>query len=214
MPWNGAEIHIPAGLRDRDRQCDRLAWLKKRCLFAVDLEVVGKVTNIPFRLGVRRAANLYADIGIVKLRRNYFSMSYRRYTRCSMSQSLSQSFRPLPLAQPRVITETRNVTLEVFKALADPIRLELLAHIAARGPLCVCHLEEAVPYSQSRISKHLGVLRRAGLVSTRRDRNWVYYSVDTEALEAARDFVDQLERSMALPHASEYCEPSAEAPSA
>lgn len=98
------------------------------------------------------------------------------------------------------------MTVEVFRALADPVRLELLAHIAARGPLCVCHLEDAVPYSQSRISKHLGVLRRAGLVSTRRDRNWVYYAVNTEALETARDFVDQVEQSITLPHAADYCE--------
>jgi ArsR family transcriptional regulator len=123
-----------------------------------------------------------------------------------MSQPVSESFHPLPMAQPRLITEARNLTLDVFCALADPVRLELLAHIAARGPLCVCHLEEAVPYSQSRISKHLGVLRRAGLVSSRRDRNWVYYSVNRDALETARDFVDQLEQSITLPRPADYCE--------
>jgi ArsR family transcriptional regulator len=123
-----------------------------------------------------------------------------------MTQPLPETFHALPLAQPRLVHEARNVTLDVFRALGDPVRLELLAHIAARGPLCVCHLEEAVPYSQSRISKHLGVLRRAGLVSARRDRNWVYYSVNTDALETARDFVNQLEQSMALPHAADYCE--------
>jgi ArsR family transcriptional regulator, arsenate/arsenite/antimonite-responsive transcriptional repressor len=123
-----------------------------------------------------------------------------------MSQPLPESFRSLPLAQPRLVNEARNVTLDVFRALGDPVRLELLAHIAARGPLCVCNLEEAVPYSQSRISKHLGVLRRAGLVSARRDRNWVYYSVNADGLEAAREFIDQLEQSMALPHAADYCE--------
>jgi ArsR family transcriptional regulator len=110
------------------------------------------------------------------------------------------------MAQPRLITEARNLTVDVFRALADPVRLELLAHIAARGPLCVCHLEEAMPYSQSRISKHLGVLRRAGLVSSRRDRNWVYYSVNRDALETARDFVDQLEQSITLPRPADYCE--------
>ncbi len=123
-----------------------------------------------------------------------------------MSQPLSPGFQRLPIAQPRLVTEDRNLTLDVFRALADPVRLELLAHIAARGPLCVCHLEESLPYSQSRISKHLGVLRRAGLVSARRDRNWVYYSIDGEALETARDFVDQLEQSSARPHATDYCE--------
>jgi ArsR family transcriptional regulator, arsenate/arsenite/antimonite-responsive transcriptional repressor len=127
----------------------------------------------------------------------------------AMSEPLS-GVRALPLAQPRLVTEPRNVTLEVFRALADPVRLELLAHVAARGPLCVCHLEDAVPYSQSRISKHLGVLRRAGLVSARRERNWVYYSVNTDALDTARDFLNQVEQSMALPHAADYCEPAAD----
>ena len=122
--------------------------------------------------------------------------------------------RPLPtvtrqLAAPRVVAELRNLTLEVFQALADPIRLELLAQIAARGPLCVCHLQDELPYSQSRISKHLGTLRRAGLVTTRREGTWVYYSVEEEALEIARDFIDQLERSVHTPHEADYCPPPA-----
>lgn len=120
---------------------------------------------------------------------------------------------PLPLvgsrqlATPRIVAEPRNLTVEMFRALADPIRLELLAQIAARGPLCVCHLQEDLPYSQSRISKHLGTLRRAGLVTTRREGNWIYYAVDEEALTTARDFIDQLERSLHTPHVADYCPP-------
>jgi ArsR family transcriptional regulator len=122
--------------------------------------------------------------------------------------------RPLPiigsrtLAKPRIVSEPRNVTVEMFKALADPVRLELLAQIAARGPLCVCHLQDDLPYSQSRISKHLGTLRRAGLVTTRREGTWVYYSVEEEALAAAREFIDQLEHSLRTPHEADYCPPT------
>jgi ArsR family transcriptional regulator len=122
---------------------------------------------------------------------------------------------PLPLigsrelATPRIVSEPRNVTVEMFRALADPIRLELLAQIAARGPLCVCHLQGDLQYSQSRISKHLGTLRRAGLVTTRREGTWIYYSVDEEALAIARDFIDQLERSLHTPHEADYCAPPA-----
>lgn len=112
------------------------------------------------------------------------------------------------VATPRIVAEPRNVTLEMFRALADPIRLELLAQIAARGPLCVCHLQEDLPYSQSRISKHLGTLRRAGLVTTRREGTWIYYAVDEEALATARDFIDQLERSLHTPHVADYCPPA------
>jgi ArsR family transcriptional regulator, arsenate/arsenite/antimonite-responsive transcriptional repressor len=111
------------------------------------------------------------------------------------------------MAAPRIVAEPRNLTVEMFRALADPIRLELLAQIAARGPLCVCHLQEDLPYSQSRISKHLGTLRRAGLVTSRREGTWIYYSVDEEALATARDFIDQLERSLHTPHVADYCAP-------
>lgn len=122
--------------------------------------------------------------------------------------------RPLPvlqsrtLATPRIVSEPRNVTVEVFRALADPVRIELLAQIAARGPLCVCHLQDDLPYSQSRISKHLGTLRRAGLVTTRREGTWIYYSVEEDALDIARDFIDQLGRSLHTPHEADYCPPA------
>jgi ArsR family transcriptional regulator, arsenate/arsenite/antimonite-responsive transcriptional repressor len=122
--------------------------------------------------------------------------------------------RPLPVlesrmvATPRIVSEPRNVTVEVFRALADPVRIELLAQIAARGPLCVCHLQDDLPYSQSRISKHLGILRRAGLVTTRREGTWIYYSVEEDALEIARDFIDQLGRSLHTPHEADYCPPA------
>ena len=117
----------------------------------------------------------------------------------------ASEIQPLPLARPRVIAEPRNVTVDVFGALADPVRIELLAHIAARGPICVCHLEEALPYLQSRISKQLAVLRRAGLVSGRREGTWFYYSICPEALETARDFIDQIERSTRIPHLADSC---------
>jgi ArsR family transcriptional regulator len=110
-----------------------------------------------------------------------------------------------PLAEPRVVAETRNLTVEAFRALADPVRLELLARVAAYGPICVCHLEEQLPYRQSRISKHLGTLRRAGLVSARREGTWVYYETSDEMLAVARDFLDQLETSLRAPHEADLC---------
>jgi DNA-binding transcriptional ArsR family regulator len=112
-----------------------------------------------------------------------------------------------PLARPRIIAEPRNLTVEIYRALADPIRLELLARVAASGPVCVCRLEQELPYSQSRISKHLATLREVGLVSSRREGNWVYYSANGDALDVARDFIEQLERSMRTPHEADRCPP-------
>jgi ArsR family transcriptional regulator len=123
--------------------------------------------------------------------------------------------KPLPLisggspavAKPHIVHEPRNLTVEVFRALADPVRLELLALIAAQGPICVCHLEEALQYKQPRISKHLGTLRKAGLVQSRREGTWVYYEVNEEMLDLATSFIDQVKVSTQTPHAADYCEP-------
>jgi ArsR family transcriptional regulator len=111
-----------------------------------------------------------------------------------------------PLAQPHIVHEPRNMTTDVFRALADPIRLELLALIAAQGPICVCHLEEALQYKQPRISKHLGTLRKVGLVRSRREGTWVYYEVNEEVLDLATSFIDQLKASAHSPHAADFCE--------
>jgi ArsR family transcriptional regulator, arsenate/arsenite/antimonite-responsive transcriptional repressor len=112
----------------------------------------------------------------------------------------------LPMAQPRVVTAPRNLTLEVLRALAHPARMEVVAYIAARGPLCVCHLEEDLDYSQPTISKHLGLLRKVGLVESRREGRWVYYSVNEDVLDAARGYLDDLRLSMHRPHVADHCD--------
>jgi ArsR family transcriptional regulator len=111
------------------------------------------------------------------------------------------------VAAPHVVevASEHNVTLEVFRALADPVRLELLAYVAAHGPICGCHLEERLGYSQSRISKHLSILRRAGLVRSRRDGTWVYYELDEPALQLADSFLSDVRSSARIPHAADYC---------
>jgi ArsR family transcriptional regulator len=109
-------------------------------------------------------------------------------------------------AAARIAHEPRNVTAEVFRALGDPIRLELLAYVAAYGPICVCHLEEALPYKQPRISKHLGTLRRAGLVRSRREGTWVYYELNEEMLDVASEFVGQVKVSARVPHEADHCD--------
>jgi DNA-binding transcriptional ArsR family regulator len=112
----------------------------------------------------------------------------------------------LPLAQPRMVAAPRNVTLESLRALAHPARLEIVAHIAARGPLCVCHLHEDLDYSQPTISKHLSVLRKAGLVESRREGRWVYYTVGEAALDAAHGYLEDLKASLHRPHVADHCD--------
>lgn len=62
----------------------------------------------------------------------------------------------------------------LFRALGDETRLRIVA-LLAHGELCVCHLHEALRLSQPNVSRHLAVLRGAGIVGDRRDGKWVYY---------------------------------------
>lgn len=66
---------------------------------------------------------------------------------------------------------------EIFKALGEPVRLRLYSLLASSGEVCVCHLTDALELPQSTVSRHLGVLRHAGLVTTRRDGKWMYYQL-------------------------------------
>lgn len=61
-----------------------------------------------------------------------------------------------------------------LKALADETRVRIVA-LLAHGELCVCHIEAAIGASQSVTSRHLGILRAADIVTTRRNGQWVYY---------------------------------------
>ncbi len=64
----------------------------------------------------------------------------------------------------------------VFKALADETRLRI-ANLLGRGELCVCEIMKVLDIGQSKASRHLGVLRYAGLVEDRREGLWMYYSL-------------------------------------
>jgi ArsR family transcriptional regulator len=71
--------------------------------------------------------------------------------------------------------------LEVlFKALADATRLRILRLLMA-GEVCVCDIHDTLKIPQAKASRHLAYLRRAGLVTTRRDGLWVHYTLATSA---------------------------------
>jgi|SRR5581483_1917357 len=74
------------------------------------------------------------------------------------------------------MTNTAEELETVFTALADRTRLRLL-NLMADGEVCVCFFVEVLNEPQPKISRHLGLLRRAGLVTARRDAKWMHYSI-------------------------------------
>jgi len=67
-----------------------------------------------------------------------------------------------------------------FKAFADPTRLRILS-LLERGELCVCHIVDVLGEGQPKVSRHLGILRRAGLVTARVEGPWRHYALPPHA---------------------------------
>lgn len=65
----------------------------------------------------------------------------------------------------------------LFKALSDPTRLRIAALLSIEGEVCVCYLAQALQAQDFKISRHLGVLRAAGVVEARRDGTWMHYKL-------------------------------------
>lgn len=63
-----------------------------------------------------------------------------------------------------------------FRAFADETRLRIL-HLLTKGELCVCDLIAVIGAPQSKISRHLSYLKRAGLVQDRQEGRWRHYSL-------------------------------------
>lgn len=76
----------------------------------------------------------------------------------------------------------------LFKALADRTRLRLI-NLIGEDEVCVCFFVEVLKLNQPKISRHLAYLRRAGVVSARRDGKWIHYRiVEPPDLHAANIF--------------------------
>ncbi|MEB3438064.1 metalloregulator ArsR/SmtB family transcription factor [Pseudomonas sp. A2] len=77
------------------------------------------------------------------------------------------------------MTEPMTPT-SLFKYLADDTRTKITLLIVSEGELCVCELTVALEQSQPKISRHLALLRSAGLLIDRRQGQWVYYRLNPE----------------------------------
>jgi len=73
-----------------------------------------------------------------------------------------------------VTGEKEEVMAQFFRALAHPLRLKIIEFLRG-GERCVCEIVPALGGEQSAISKHLGVLRQAGILTSRKEGTSVFY---------------------------------------
>lgn len=86
---------------------------------------------------------------------------------------------------------------ELFKILGDPTRLRLAVLLAVHGETCVCHLAFALDEPDYKVSRHLAVMRSAGLVEARREGTWMYYRLSDPKNRFEKNLEDFLKASLA-----------------
>ena len=84
---------------------------------------------------------------------------------------------------------------EFFAALADRTRLRLL-NLMRDGEVCVCFFAETLGTNNPKISRHLSYLKRANLVTARRDGKWIHYSLNRPAEPQAAALFDNLLKTL------------------
>src|SRR5256885_15037116 len=88
-----------------------------------------------------------------------------------------------PVVYPDVEGREAERMAGIAKALADPVRLQLVDVLRKHaGKVCVCELVPLFDLSQPTVSHHLKVLREAGVVGSERRGLWAYYYVNPDAL--------------------------------
>lgn len=86
-----------------------------------------------------------------------------------------------------------------FQALSEPLRIRLLELLRSQE-LCVCELCEILEVSQSKLSFHLKTLKEAGLVRSRQEGRWIYYSLNLPQLVVLEQYLAEFRReSVMLP---------------
>jgi DNA-binding transcriptional ArsR family regulator len=79
-----------------------------------------------------------------------------------------------------------------FSALGDPNRLRIIARLCDGGPSSTSQVTEAVPVTRQAATKHLELLQSAGLVSSRRRGRERIWTLQTQPLARASDYLDHL----------------------
>jgi ArsR family transcriptional regulator len=100
-----------------------------------------------------------------------------------------------PCCEPVVYPDIERAQAErmagVSKALADPIRMQLVDVLRRHaGKVCVCELVPLFDLSQPTVSHHLKVLRDVGIVGSERRGLWAYYYVNPEVMKELSTWLD------------------------
>lgn len=85
-----------------------------------------------------------------------------------------------------------DIFLKTISSINDKTRVEILHFINVNGEVCVCDIENSFDMIQSRISRHLKLLKEAGFLKVDRRGRWAYYSVRTPLDEFRQSILKEI----------------------
>lgn len=77
---------------------------------------------------------------------------------------------------------------EIFKVLSDSNRLQIIDMLSC-GEMCVCKILEKFDITQPTLSHHLKVLADNGIVTSRKEANWIHYKLNDERMKEITEFL-------------------------
>ena len=100
-----------------------------------------------------------------------------------------------------------DIFLKSIGALNDETRVKILKFINTYGKCCVCDLENSFEMIQSRLSRHLKILKEAGFLKLEREGRWAYYSIRSPLDEFRQSAIKEIETlQIELPNLKKACE--------
>ena len=90
-------------------------------------------------------------------------------------------------ATAAAVDESAHMLAALFKALADPARVTIMAMLLNADEVCACDISDGIGKSAATASHHLKILKDSGLVASEKRGTWVYYRAVPERVAAIAD---------------------------
>lgn len=87
---------------------------------------------------------------------------------------------------------------QIFKACSEEARLRILHLILKNREMCISDLEQVLGFTQTKTSRHLIYLKNAGILSTRKQDQWVFYHLKDEVLDIIQQIYQFLAKDQTL----------------
>ncbi len=91
-----------------------------------------------------------------------------------------------------------NVGAQIFKSVSEEARIRILHLIYEKNELCISDLEHILDYTQTKTSRHLTYLKNSGILSVRKQDQWVFYYIKDEVKDIIKQIFAFLDKDQIL----------------